>query len=98
MRNVCGCTPASSAATEITYSARSLSVGGITSPLLVRGAEQRGARVLVEHLGESLDGVALLVVQPHRHLHVDGDEQVAGLVLSVSLHAVAADAEDLARG
>src|SRR5262249_12540123 len=100
---LCGFPPASSAATEITYSARSLSIPPLSGrlcivlpPVLLR-AEQRRARVLVESLSERLDGLALLVAQPHRHLHLDGDEQVAGLALAVALNTMASDTKHLAR-
>ena len=49
-------------------------------------------------LRERLDRVALLVVELGRHLHVDGDEQVAASCrcLAVGLHAPPADAQHLA--
>src|SRR5215510_7736872 len=104
MRNVCGCMPASSAATEITYRARDSARGSasIGSPLARIGIagraracvtvrEHRRARVLVEHLRERFDGFPLLVVQRGRHLHVDRDQQVAAALAARTL-AVRVDA------
>src|SRR5215468_10154382 len=94
MRNVCGWTPASSAATEITYSARTSD--SIGRPPVVRRGEQRRARVFVERIREVLDRLALRARQIDRYLHVDGDEQVAALRLAVARDSLAAHAQHLA--
>src|SRR6476659_6057423 len=94
MRSVCGWTPASSAATEMTYKA--LSSGFIALPSVLRVREQRGARILVEHVRECLDRLALIVVQVDRDLRVDRHEKVAALAPSVALHAPSTDAQHLA--
>src|SRR5215472_17215441 len=95
MRRVCGCTPASSAATEMTYSARS-SRSIVAPPLLcICFSKQTRARIVGECLRQAFDRLALVMIQVDRDLHVDGDEQVAGLV-AFAVDALAADTQHLA--
>src|SRR4029079_8129627 len=97
MRRVCGCTPASSAATEMTYSALVSAIGAPAVGLL---REQLRSRVGVEHAGQRLDRVALVLVEGVRHLHVDRDEQVAAILaipaVPVGRNTLAAHAQHLA--
>src|SRR3989442_13915279 len=70
MRRVWGCTPASSAATEITY--RPLLVTSATSDSQVASWRLGGG------LGQRLHSVALLGGELGGHRHLGGDEQVTG--------------------
>src|SRR5580704_15061554 len=79
MRNVCGWTPASSAATEMTNTAlkgswarRDCSALGI-GPLPQVGARRSGERG-----GELLDRLPLVIAQLFGDHDFNGDEQVAG--------------------
>src|SRR4051812_42780575 len=79
MRKVCGCTPASSAATEITNKAL-LSGFSIAAPSTrARAGLQRRARIVREHRSQRLDCAALLVGEFGGHLHVDRDKQRAAV-------------------
>src|SRR4051812_28833877 len=71
MRNVCGWTPASSAATEITYNA----------PLFLSSKAisdtQVCSRRFLHRLGQRLDSILLLGGQLLGHGNLGGDEEVA---------------------
>src|SRR6478752_9803798 len=73
MRNVCGCTPARSAATEMMYSARS-SFG--TSHLL-SGHRQIRTRIVGERGGECLHRRLLFLVQLRGDGDVERDVEIA---------------------
>src|SRR5688572_29440577 len=72
MRSVCGCMPASSAATEMTYTALVRSTA--MSHPQVRSWRLGGRR------GQLLDRRPLLVRGVLGHRHLDGDQQVPGAV------------------
>src|SRR5438270_1825644 len=87
MRRVWGCTPASSAATEITY-----------SPFLVPSAtsdSQVRSRGFLGRLGQRLHSLALLGRELGRDGDLGGDEQVTGALADG--HAAALDPEGAAR-
>src|SRR5688500_19576905 len=100
MRSVCGCTPASSAATEITYTARvrspprlAITDHLLSAALLVRRSRPSYPQALPgrgDALGRRhvrLDRLALGVVQLLGDRQLDGDQQVAAALLR--LHATA---------
>src|SRR6185369_3686016 len=94
MRRVCGCTPASSAATEIMYNA--LASLSIALPPVLRTCEQARARILVEHGRERFDGFALLARQIDGHLDLDRHEEVAARAVAVGAHTLTPHAQHLA--
>src|SRR5580704_3061384 len=75
MRSVWGCMPVSSAATEITYTARS-EFSGICSAMSVLHFHTRR---LVADLGQRFDGGALLICQLGGYHDLELDQQVARL-------------------
>src|SRR5437660_5051501 len=82
MRSVCGCTPASSAATLMMYSARSRgSESFFTAPPPLPLDAQPGARGFLLRFPELGQQLLLVLGQPLRHLHVHRDQEVAGAVL-----------------
>src|SRR5882724_4377392 len=89
MRSVWGCTPASSAATEITNSARVSGRSIVTpAPRATRarrlvGSRCAGVAVAVEHGGERLDGSSLFGGELPWHLDVEGHEQGAAVDAAV---------------
>src|SRR5687767_9541840 len=90
MRSVWGWTPASSAATEMTYRARSRSSVAMTShPQMRSWVGGFGG-------GQRLDGLTLLVGERLRHDHVDRYQQVADAGAGPG-HSPAPDTERLAR-
>src|SRR5206468_5258839 len=91
MRSVWGWTPASSAATEITYTPRSNSLLGAITSHFPDFHVQVGARGVGGRHREGLDGLPLGGGQLGGHGHLDGDHQVAGNLLVG--HAPALDAE-----
>src|SRR5690242_3878948 len=70
MRSVCGCTPASSAATEMMYSA-------LSSCRIGHSHSQMRARVLGQCARERLDRLARLAVELRRHRDLERHEQIA---------------------
>src|SRR6266567_3768825 len=87
MRSVCGCTPASSAATEMTY-----------SPFLVTSAtsdSQVASWRFGGRLGQRLHSLALLGRELGRHCDLGRDEQVTGALADGN--APALDPEGAAR-
>src|SRR5947209_5807298 len=87
MRRVCGWTPASSAATEMTY-----------RPFLVPSAishSQVASRRFLGGLGQRLHGLALGGGELLRHGHLGRDEEVTGALAEG--HAAALDPERAAR-
>src|SRR5947208_12004733 len=87
MRRVWGCTPASSAATEMTYRPF-LRPSGISD-------SQVRSRGFLGRLGQRLHSVALLGRELGGHRHLGGDEQVTGALADGD--AAALDAEGAAR-
>src|SRR3954463_8147536 len=102
MRSVCGCMPASSAATEImntpwscsNSSSRSLA----TSDLPPCSRDQIGARVPVHDLGEPVDRLLLLGGQGLRDLDLEAVANVAVARAGELLGALAAQALEAAVG
>src|SRR4051794_2464871 len=94
MRSVWGCTPASSAATEITYTARvRRSFIRVTS---TPSHPEVGPRGVLRCGSERFDRRLLLLGQLGRHGHLDGDEQVPPTALAV-VDPAALHPEDPAR-
>src|SRR5919198_753494 len=98
MRRVCGWTPASSAATEITNTARSYGLGAGRSATATTSAvhAEVGPRRLVRQGRELAQQVALLAREPLRHGHLDGDQQVAEQPAGGAGHPAAAHPEGAA--
>src|SRR5918999_5103533 len=67
MRSVCGCIPASSAATEIMYTPRAVSPS-FEAATSAPPREQLLARVAVHHRGQVVDRLALLARERARHV------------------------------
>src|SRR5436190_7776980 len=88
MRSVCGCTPASSAATEMTYNPLLL-VPSATSHPQVR------SRGVLGGLGQGFDGLALGGRELLGHGHLGRDKEVTGAL--ADRHAAALDAERASR-
>src|SRR6476620_6258350 len=92
MRRVWGWTPASSAATEITYTAR--------VRLFIALSPTSDPQVSPRRVGgrrrERLDGGSLFLRQAVGHRHLDGDQQVTA-ALAAEVKPPALDPEDLAR-
>src|ERR687887_1041647 len=98
MRRVCGWTPASSAATEITNTAGSYGLGPGRSATATTSAvhAEVGPRRLVRQGRELAQQVALLAREPLRHGHLDGDQQVAEQPAGGAGHPAAAHPEGAA--
>src|SRR5690242_7257691 len=96
MRSVCGCTPASYAATEMTYKPRGSAIG--TLPVGDVG-EQAGTRVRVGCGRKGAHRVTLTIVELGRDDDLDRHEEVAALLAGVGLvarHSLPAHAQHLA--
>src|SRR4051812_21513438 len=89
MRSVCGCMPASSAATEIMYTPRLESSSAIRSAPV---REQPLARVAVHHGGEVVDRLALLARQRAGHVDREPVVDVAAAAAAQLRRALAAQA------
>src|SRR3954454_8866627 len=76
MRSVCGCIPASSAATEITYTAVVRFRAVMAFPPAARSPV--GSRVHGSRGGQLFDGHPLFIGQLRGNINLDGDDQVAG--------------------
>src|SRR5436305_6535481 len=87
MRSVCGCTPASSAATEMTY--RPFLVPSVISH------SQMASRRCLGGLGQRLHGLALVSRELGRHRNLGRDEEVTGALADG--HAAALDPERASR-
>src|SRR3954447_2711994 len=84
MRSVCGCIPASSAATEITYTA--VVLFRVVMALPPGRPSPVGSRVHGSRRGQLFDGHPLFIGQVRGNINLDGDDQVAG-GLAVPLRA-----------
>src|SRR5215218_8342649 len=95
MRSVWGWTPASSAATEMTNTARSCSPAMVLSPLGSVDAEVVPRRGLGQR-GELAQQLALLARELLGHGHLQADQQVAGALAAAAGHAPAPHPEGAA--